>query len=278
MKFLLAVTLLVSSLALSSVAFGFSEFTVATAEWSQASYSSNSGTKATVMVTDPDMNKHPNTTDYIWVTINSDSDPDLAGTRMVLFETGFDTGVFEREIVFSDSPPSGKGFLHVQSGDTIHVKYIDATVPDNYTLDDDSRYKTTENGVEVHAYAVTGIWGPPMIRIPVSDLRLMDISKESTLDAVSVPTDQHVMFVSDLESQTDETQRFVYLVQITDDQDRVESLSWITGNLTAFQKLTLGVTWIPFSEGTYTATAFVWEAINNPTAHSPPMTLEFVVQ
>ena len=93
-----------------------------------------------------------------------------------------------------------------------------------------------------------------------------------------VPTDQQVMFVSDLESQTDETQPFVYLVQITDDQNRVESLSWITGNLTAFQKLTPGVTWIPFSEGTYTATAFVWEAINNPTAHSPPITLEFMVQ
>ena len=278
MKFFLTMALLLSSIALSSAAFGFSEFTVATADWSQASYSSNSGTKATVTVTDPDMNKHPNTTDYVWTTIHSDSDPDLTGTRMVLFETGFDTGIFEREIVFSGSPPSGKGFLHVESGDTIHIKYIDTTVPGNYTLDDDSRYKTTENGIEVHAYAITGIWGPPMIRIPASDLRLMDISKESTLDAASVPANQQVMFVSDLESQTDETQPFVYLVQITDDQGRVESLSWITGNLTASQKLTPGVTWIPFSEGTYTATAFVWEAIDNPTAHSPPITLEFTVQ
>ena len=142
MKFFLVTVFLLSSIALPSAVFGDSEFTMAVAEWSQASYSSNSGTKATVTVTDPDMNKHPNTTDYIWATIHSDSDPDLVGTRMVLFETGFDTGIFEREIAFSDSPPSGKGFLHVQSGDTIYVKYVDTTVPDNYTLGDDSRDKT----------------------------------------------------------------------------------------------------------------------------------------
>lgn len=275
MKLLLAFML--ASILLYNTAFGTADdFTIATAEWSQASYSSNEGTHATVTVIEPDMNRHSKAIDYIWTTIHSDSDPDLAGTKMTLFETGFDTGVFEREIIFSDSPPSGQGFLHVVNGDTIYIKYIDTTVPANYTLTD-SRHEVTENGIEIHASAITGLWGPPMIRAPASDLRVMDINKESTID-IPVLVEQQVMFVSDLQSNMNRTLPFVYIVQIQNEQGKVESLSWLAGNLTAFQKITPGVTWIPFSEGMYTATAFVWEAINNPTAHSPPLTLEFTVQ
>lgn len=268
--------LLTSVLLFSNSVFGVSsDFTLATAKWEQASYSSNAGTHAVVTVTDPDMNKHPEAIDYIWTTIHSDSDPDLAGTKMNLFETGFDTGVFKKEIIFSDTPPSGQGFLHVASGDTIHVKYLDTTVPANYTLVK-YMHKETENGINVQASAVTGLWGPPMVRAPASDLRVMDIHK-SMID-IPVSVDQQIMLVSDLQSNMDETLPFVYLVQIKNDQNKVESLSWITGNLISFQTLAPGVTWIPFSEGWYTATAFVWEAIDNPTAHSPPITLEFQVQ
>ncbi len=177
--------------------------------------------------------------------------------------------------MFSDTLPSGQGFLHVTSGDTIHVKYLDITVPVNYTLIK-HMHRETENGIEVQASAVTGVWGPPMERAPASDLRITDIHK-SVID-LPVLVDQQIMLVSDLQSNMDETLPFVYLVQIKNEQNKVESLSWITGNLTSSQTLTLGVTWIPFSEGWYTATAFVWEAIDNPTAHSPPVTLEFQVQ
>lgn len=273
---LLLVVLFVSILSYGSVYGEADNFTIATAEWGQASYSSNKGTHATITVDEPDMNRHPNVIDYIWVTIHSDSDPDLAGTKMTLFETDFDTGVFQRDVIFSDSPPSGNGFLHVTNGDTIYIKYIDTTIPANYTLTD-SRQKQTKNGIEVHASALTGQWGPPMIRAPASDLRIMDINKESTID-IPLSVDKQIMFVSDLQSNMDKILPFVYIVQIQNEQGKVESLSWLTGNLTASQKIMPGVTWIPFSEGLYTATVFVWEAINNPTAYSPPVTLEFEVQ
>lgn len=276
MKFLLML-FLTSALLFSNSIFGMSsDFTLATAKWEQASYSSNAGTHAVVTVTDPDMNKHPEVIDYIWTTIHSDSDPDIAGTKMNLFETGFDTGIFKKEIIFSATPPSGQGFLHVVSGDTIFVKYLDTTVPANYTLVK-HMHKKTENGIEVRASAVTGLWGPPMERAPASNFMVLDIRK-TPIENNLIAVDQQIRLVSDLENQMSRIQPFAYLVQIQNEQNQVESLSWLTGNLTASQKINLGTTWIPIKEGKYFATVFVWESIDNPTALSPPLPLEIFVK
>jgi len=260
------------------LSYGFQDdFTVAQVEWNKFSYSHEEGTKATVTVIDPDMNKYPNAIDYLWVSIHSDSDPDLEGTRMTLFETSFDSGRFEREITFVGSPPSGRGFLHVVSGDTIAAKYVDTSFPANYTLPDSSRIIMTEKGIEVTASAIVGLRGPPLERLPASNFRLLSLEKEPVKDN-SILVDQQVQLVSDLENTQNRTQPFAYLVQIKNEQDKVESLSWLTGNMTSFQKISSGVTWIPPKEGSYIATVFVWESIDNPAALSPPLKLEIRVK
>ena len=255
-----------------------SGYEVASMEWSKASYSGFDGTKANVTVVDPDMNKYPNAIDYLWISLHSDSDPDLLGTRMTLFETDFDSGTFQREITFTETPPSGGEFLHVVTGDTIFAKYVDKTFPANFTATDLRGISATEQGIEVTASSIiVGKRGPPLERAPAYNLTLLTLSKEPIPDNTIV-IDQQVRIGAYLENQQNKTQPFAYLVQIQNAQEQVESLSWITGNLTSFQKLNPEVTWIPFQEGTYRATAFVWESVTNPTALSPPIELEIDVK
>lgn len=274
--------LLVPMIMLGFVGLGASygagdDFVAARIDLGQVSYSHEEGTRAAVTVTDHAMNMHPNAIEYVWISVHSDSDPDLTGQRMPLFETGLDSGTFEGEIVFVASPPSGRGFLHVSNGDTITVKYVATKLPDGYALPDSSRARMTEGGMEVTATGFVGKSGPPFERAPASNPRLLNMTNEP-ISSDSVSVGQQISVVADLKNQQNRTQPFAYLIQIKNEQSKVESLSWLTGNLTASQKMIPSVTWIPFKDGSYTATIFVWQSINNPTALSPPVTLEITVR
>ena len=67
----------------------------------------------------------------------------------------------------------------------------------------------------------------------------------------------------------DSDQAFAYLVQVQDENGVTVSLAWITGSLTAGQSMSPALSWTPSAAGTYTATVFVWESVDNPTALSP---------
>ena len=66
----------------------------------------------------------------------------------------------------------------------------------------------------------------------------------------------------------DDSQSFAYLVQVQDGDGVTVSLAWITGSLAAGQSLSPALSWIPDASGTYEATVFVWESVDNPTALS----------
>ena len=46
------------------------------------------------------------------------------------------------------------------------------------------------------------------------------------------------------------------------------SLAWITGSLASGQSFSPALSWIPSDKGTYEATVFVWESVDNPSALS----------
>ena len=246
------------------------DFTLGEVEWSEFNYPSTKGTKASVIVIDPDMNKSPKTIDYLWVSIHSDTDPE--GFKMTLFESDFDSGEFLGNITFVDYGESDGGFLRVRDGDTITVRYIDTTIPKTT-----QSLKSNEIQMEVTATSLAGLLGVPLERVPASNFRISDLNEKPLVNNL-VPKDQQVIFVSDLVNQQNYSQPFTYIVQIRNEQNQVESLSWLTGNLTAYQEISSEVSWIPFFEGTYTATVFVWESLGNPTALSPPLELELKVK
>jgi len=234
--------------------------------WKEAAYSGFENTVGKIRVIDPDVNLFYNAIDFLRVRVWSDSSAN--GTTITLTETGMDTSIFEGDVIFSNKYYSSRGVVFVSNGDTVTATYTDTTLPDGMNSD---IYKANATAL------IVGKRGPPMERAPASNLKLLSISKEPIVDNV-ILVDQQVRLVSDLENYQNKTQPFAYLVQIQNNQNQVESLSWLTGNLTSFQKLSPGVTWVPFKKGEYAATVFVWESVDNPTALSPPLSMDLSVR
>jgi hypothetical protein len=224
-------------------------------QWLEASYPA-SGT-GVVRVIDPDMNWDPEAVDNYNIDVWSDSD--AGGIDLTVTETNEATGIFEGTVFFTVSNESSGHRLRVSEGDTVTAEYEDNTLPEPYTTADE---------INVTATTLIGTVVPPLERAPAANLRTVDAFGNS-LDTVSV--DQQVQISADLSNGQDREQAFAYLVQIQDENGVTVSLAWITGSLSSGQSFSPALSWIPSEAGTYTATAFVWESVDNPTALSPPV-------
>ncbi len=231
-------------------------------QWLEASYPA-SGT-GVVRVIDPDMNLDPEAVDNFDVDVWSDSD--AGGIDLTVTETNEATGIFEGTVFFTTDDESSGHRLRVAEGDTVTAEYEDNTLPDPYTTADE---------LDITATSLIGTVVPPLERAPAANLRAVDAFGNS-LDTVSV--DQQVLISADLANGQDREQAFAYLVQIQDGNGVTVSLIWITGSLSAGQSFSPASSWIPTEAGTYTATAFVWESVDNPTALSPPVSTTVTVQ
>jgi len=93
-----------------------------------------------------------------------------------------------------------------------------------------------------------------------------------------VLVNQQVLITADVVNALDHQLAFAYIVQIQDETGTVLSLAWLTGSLSPNQSLSPALSWTPEYPGTYHATIFIWEGINNPTALSHPLDLEIDVR
>ncbi|CAD6513730.1 conserved exported hypothetical protein [metagenome] len=231
-------------------------------QWLEASYPAK-GT-GVVRIIDPDMNLNPESVDNFNANVWSDSD--AGGIDLTVTETNEATGIFEGTVFFTVSDESSGHRLRVAEGDTVTAEYEDNTLPSPYTTADELRITAT---------TLIGTIVPPLERAPAANLRVVDAFGNS-LSAVNV--DQQVQITADLANGQDKKQVFAYLVQIQDGNGVTVSLAWITGALSAGQSFSPALSWIPTEAGTYTATAFVWESVDNPTALSPPVSTTITVQ
>lgn len=241
------------------------QFTLATLEWSQLNYRMDNGTDtAKVIVIDPDMNKISSYVDTLNVSVFSDSFQE--GIFLKLYETEKNSGIFERTFTLSEKR-SAPSVLYVSFGDTATVTYTDTTLPSDNPFSEIVMMETT----------LIGHTGPPLERVLASSFRIQN----SQGDIIKIPTilvNKQIQLVADIENQQDREQNFAFLAQIQDDKKTTISLSWITGTLTPLQSFSPSQSWIPQHTGTYTATIFVWESLDNPTALSPPLSLEITVK
>ena len=230
-------------------------------QWLEASYpASGSGV---VRVVDPDMNLNPEAVDNFRVTVYSTAD--AGGINLTVTETQEATGIFEGTVVFTLTDDSEGHRLRVAEGDTVTARYDDNTLPDPYTRNDE---------LEVEGTTIIGTLVPPLERAVVSNVRLTDNSG-NPLDTVAVG--QQVQVTGQVASGQETDQAYAYLVQINDASDVTLSLTWTSGTLNAGQTLSPSMSWQPAEAGEYTATVFVWESIDNPTALSPQQELSFTV-
>ena len=230
-------------------------------QWLEASYPA-SGT-GVLRVIDPDMNLNPEAVDNFDVNIASDTD--ASGITLTITETNEATGIFEGTVFFTTTGGSSGHRLRVSEGDTVTADYADGTLPLPYTTNDQ---------VSITSTTIIGTIVPPLERAPATNLRIVD-TFGSSIDAVS--TDQQVQITADLSNGQDRDQDFAYLIQIQNSEGVTVSLSWIAGSLSPGQSFSPSASWTPTSVGTYDVTAFVWESIDNPTALSPPLTIDVSV-
>ncbi len=230
-------------------------------QWLEASYpASGSGV---VRVVDPDMNWNPEAVDNFEVDVYSDAD--AGGINLTVTETQEASGIFEGTVIFTLTDQSSGHRLRVAEGDTVTARYDDNTLPDPYTRNDE---------LEVEGTTIIGTLVPPLERAVVSNVRLTDNSG-NPLDTVAVG--QQVQVTGQVTSGQETEQAYAYLVQVNDSSDVTLSLTWTSGTLNAGQSLTPSMSWQPTAAGEYTATVFVWESIDNPTALSPQAELPFTV-
>ena len=230
-------------------------------QWLEASYPA-SGT-GVLRVIDPDRNLNPEAVDNFDVNIASNTD--ASGITLTVTETNEATGIFEGTVFFTTTGGSSGHRLRVSEGDTVTADYSDSTLPLPYT---------TNDSVSITSTTIIGTIVPPLERAPATNLRIVD-AFGSSIDAVSI--DQQVQITADLSNGQDRDQDFAYLIQIQNSEGVTVSLSWIAGSLSPGQSFSPSASWTPTSVGTYTVTAFVWESIDNPTALSPPLTIDVSV-
>jgi len=225
--------------------------------------SASAGGSAVLSVTDADENTNSAIIDTFKVSVFSDSDN--GGFQLTMNETDEDTGVFEGTIFFTSTDSTSGSNLRVSEGDTVTAEYSDNTLPEPYT-DSDS--------LTVASTLTIGTAFPPLERAPAANARVVDAFGSSVAE---VSVGQQVQIAADVSNGQSGDQAFAYLVQVQDGDGVTVSLAWITGSLTAGQSMSPALSWTPSGSGSYTATVFVWESVDNPTALSPTVSVDIDV-
>jgi hypothetical protein len=232
----------------------------------EASFDSSvasAGGSAVFTVVDPDENLNTTVTESFTVDVYSDSDS--GGFKLTLNETDEDTGVFEGTVFFTSDAATSGANIRVSEGDTVTVEYTDETLPEPYTTSDD---------LTIAGTLTIGTAFPPLERAPAANARVVDAFGSSVAE---VSSGQQVQIAADVSNGQSKDQAFAYLVQVQDGNGVTVSLAWITGSLTAGQSMSPALSWTPDASGSYTATVFVWESVDNPTALSPTVSVSIDV-
>ena len=149
---------------------------------------------------------------------------------------------------------------------------------------------------------------PPIERVPLQNLAIQDVD-----NSMPIKSNQQYTIRTEYQSNFPNTE-YVILYQITNEKNQVVLLSWLEGFQ---QKLSdqpgsfvcgdkicydewayskpyvcgdeicegkfyaqkfVETSWLPTEQGKYRITAFAWESVDNPSALSPPISIEIIVE
>ncbi|MHA7647832.1 hypothetical protein [Nitrosopumilus sp. S4] len=209
-----------------------------------------------VIVNDPDMNLNPEALDQIPIKVSSDSD--VAGIDITAIETSESSGTFMGTFFPSQTSPSSGNRLYSVNGDNIIAKYNDHTLPKPYSINDDLELVTLTK-IDSSISPIDRLENSPVFLSDSLGNHLQSISESNQVQIVgSVTNEQNFM------------QKFVYIFQVKNSDNYVESISWIQGEISPNQILDLSQSWTPLKSGKYQIETFVWTSLKDPTALSPP--------
>lgn len=210
---------------------------------------------AIIRVIDSDMNLNPEALDHLTLQISSDSD--VAGIEVNAVETSESSGSFIGTVQLSQNSPSSGNRLYSIPGDKIFAKYDDYTLPKPYSISDN---------LEIKTFASVDSSIPSVERLTNLPISFSD-GLGSTLESFSL--NNQIQIVGTIQNEHDFNQKFVYLFQVKNSDNYVESLSWIQSEISPKQILDVSQSWTPTESGKYQIETFVWNSINDPIILSP---------
>ena len=223
-----------------------------------------SDTSAMIRVIDPDMNLNPEALDHIHIQIFAESDS--AGIEIEGIETSETSGSFIGTVSLSQTSPSSGNRLYALPGDKITAKYDDYTLPKPFSKSDN---------MQIEDFAIVDSSIPPIERLTSLPITFSD-SFANQLDSFS--EDTQLQIVGTIQNNQEYNQKFVYLFQVKNADNSVESISWIQGELSSNQSLDVSQSWTPKKFGTYHIETFVWSSLNDPTPLSDLMNATITVE
>jgi len=216
-----------------------------------------------IRVIDPDMNLNPEALDHIQIQLFSDSDS--AGIEVEGVETSESSGSFVGTISLSQTLPSSGNRLYALPGDKISAKYDDYTLPKPFSKSDH---------LQIEDFVIVDSPIPPIERLTSLPIIFSD-SFSNKLDSFSI--NNQLQIVGTIQNNQEYDQKFVYLFQVKNADNSVESISWVQGELSSKQSLDVSQSWIPKKSGTYHVETFVWHSLNDPTPLSSLMSTSITV-
>lgn len=231
-------------------------------EFSNPNYLESDAVVARVI--DPDMNLNPESLDDVEIDVSSDSDS--AGTTITATETDEESGVFEATITLTQNDESSGNRLRALPSDSITAIYHDRTLPEPYSIQDEQ---------DITAKSLVDSNTPSTQRMSISDIFLAD----SSGNHISTPKqNEQFQIVSQIQNTQNYSQDFTNLIQITNENGEVVSLSWIVGNLNQSQQFEISQSWLPKEKGTYTIEIFVWKSLDDATPLSETQTQTITIE
>jgi hypothetical protein len=217
-----------------------------------------------IQVNDPDMNLNPESLDQITIEISTDSDS--AGISVIAVETQDDSGIFESTVSLTQNSESSGNRIHAFPGDIITAKYEDRTLPVPYGISDDLDV-TAKSSIESNI--------PNIQRISIEDLYIADSSGKQINELIK---DKQIQITSHIHNNQNYPQPFTSIIQITDEKNKIVSLSWITGKVSELQNFELSQSWIPTNSSYYKIETFVWKSLADPSPLAPSHEESFFVK
>ena len=97
----------------------------------------------------------------------------------------------------------------------------------------------------------------PLDRVDVTNPRLVNAFGSKISDQINV--NQQVQISADVKNNQEKSQKFVYVVQVKNQNGVIVSLGWISGLLNPGQTFSPALSWTPKVSNVYTAEIFVWD-------------------
>ena len=219
---------------------------------------------ALIRVIDPDLNLNPEALDQIPIQVSSDSD--IAGIEVTAIETSESSGIFVVTITFTQNLSSSGNRLLALPEDEIYAKYDDHTLPKPYS---------TSDNLEIITLARVTSSIPSLEKISNSQITLTDSSSNPLK---SFQANNRIQIVGSVTNEQNFDQKFVYLIQVKDHNNSVVSLSWMSGELSGKQNLSVSQSWLPKNSGTFFIESYVWNSLEDQIALSQPMSNSIIVE